>query len=108
MLLPVALTASAQAPIPMCAHIYAIADLTMTRRQLIPSSETMKVDMRYGEDVLELYNKDAAKMYREIVIEAYQTPRAKSHEDRIEAAKAFGAKWGARCWATPLSKANMR
>lgn len=93
-------------PIPMCAHIYAISESTMMRRQHAPSSESMKSDMDYADVGLDPDNKEAAKMYRQIVIEAYRAPRAKSNEDRLEVAKAFGAKWGAQCWETQLSTAK--
>lgn len=97
----------AQQPIPMCAHIYAVSESVMMRRQHSPSSESMKSSMSYADNVLELKSPDAASLYRQMVIDAYRMPRAKTIPERTDVAKEFGAKWGAKCWETKLSKAQL-
>lgn len=88
----------------MCAHIYAASESVMMRRQNNPSSDSMKSSMSYADNVLDLKNPEAANLYREMVIDAYRTPRGKTNPDRTDIAKEFGAKWGAKCWETKLSK----
>lgn len=91
----------------MCAHIYAISESVMMGRQHNPSSESMKSSMKYADNVLDSKNPDAASLYRQMVIEAYGMPRGKTIPERTDIAKEFGAKWGAKCWETKLSKAQL-
>lgn len=87
----------------MCTEIYSHAELIMMSRQLAPSAEKMQSDMAFANDPLEKRNKDAAAMFRMMVVDAYQSPQSRIPSEMPRIVKEFGAKWGAKCWASPLA-----